>query len=116
MNTFYITDKDGKIYPIKISQGVLEQLAIAEGVSVKHYHSFFQSWSDWSIERLYKLFYTAMRIAARREKIEFVETFQDFMDWLADDESISPQLMKLLTESSPVSDEKKTPKQGNKRK
>jgi hypothetical protein len=101
MVSHWIKAQDGKEYPVRFSNAIYTQLAIKEGVAANLISKFFSSFQSWPIERVYRFYYLAFRYGAKKENREFEMNEEDFVDFVAEDDTIMPQIMKIMAASNP---------------
>lgn len=114
MITHWIKAKDGKEYPIRHSNGVTMQLAISEGVPSNQIQKFLTGFASWPIGRVYKFYYLMFKYGAKKEGAEFNMDEEDFVMLLNEDETIMPQVHKILEASSPDPQKKTQAKEAGK--
>ena len=104
----WVKAKDGKEYPVVFSNYVGTQLAMREGVAVSDVHKLLSGFSKWTVTTLYRFYFFAFKAGALAAKTEFDLNEDEFVYWVTDgDETIMPQVQKIMTESQP--DDKKKP-------
>jgi hypothetical protein len=108
MITHWIKDSTGKTYPVRHSNGVIMQLAVSEEIPSNQIQKFLSGFASWPIGRVYKFYYFMFKSGAKKENVAFDMTEEDFVEWINDDETVMPQVLNILSATSP--DQKKTAK------
>lgn len=107
MLSHWIKAKDGKEYPIRHTNGVMMQLAISEGIPSNQIQKFLSDFSSWPMGRVYKFYYLMFKYGAKKEGVEFDMDEEDFVMWVAEDETIMEQVLKIISATSPDPAKKK---------
>lgn len=108
MTSHWIKDSEGKTYPVRHSNGVIMQLAVAEEIPSNQIQKFLSGFASWPIGRVYKFYYFMFKSGAKKEGVAFDMSEEDFVEWINEDDTIMPQVLNILTATSP--DQKKTVK------
>lgn len=104
---YWIKGKDGKEYAVSFSQAAILRLTIMEGVAVNNMTKMLNSYEEWPISRVIRMYWLSVKEGMRKAGKEFNMTEDEFVDWLGDDETIWMQIVKAFEESNPQPDEKK---------
>ncbi len=85
------------------------KLATLNNIPLNRSTQWMNTPSEWSPSVPFQMHWIAIQEASRREKKEFSESFDEFMDMLEEDPNLLQQIAAIQEESQPVNDEKKTP-------
>lgn len=105
MFSHWIKDKTGKTYPIRFSQSVMMQLAVEEGINANDLQKFLSEFTEWPLGRVYRFYQLAFISGGKKEGQKFEMDQDDFIEWISDDETVMPEVLKAFSASMP---EKKT--------
>lgn len=93
------------------------KLATLNGVTMNLANKWLNDPSQWTPETPFQLHWIAIKEACRKEKVEFNESFEEFIDMIEEDPELLTAIINIQSESQPVVDQKKTsPVAANKRK
>jgi hypothetical protein len=106
MITHWIKAKDGKEYPIRNTNGIIMQLAISEGVHSNQIQRWLSDFASWPLGRVYKYYWLMFRYGAKVEDIPFQMDEEDFVFWIGEDDTIMPQVHKVISATNPDAEKK----------
>lgn len=104
----WIKSSDGKEYPLKFSQSVINIFVAHEKVPANQVGTFLSGFGSWPMDRVYRFYHLAFKAGARNQNKEFDMTDDEFIEFLEDDPALFPQVIEAFSASNP--EQKKTQK------
>jgi hypothetical protein len=104
---YWIKGKDGKEYAVSFTQVVFMQLAMAEGVAMNNLPKMLNSFLEWPVGRVMRMYWLAVKNGMRKAGKDFTITEEDFIYWLDDDDTLMDQIVRAFNESMPGDDGEK---------
>lgn len=106
--TYWVKGKDNREHPVRFTQGVLVQLAVLEGISQNNFSKMLGAFTEWPLERLFRLYWLMFKSGARAENKQFTMSEEDFVIWITEeDDGLLEQILTAMQESQPQGEAKK---------